>query len=72
MQGDTQNDNKAYASRALRAATEARPYARMTVHVGDLIDTDNADNEWGEWHLAAGFANATGTIVVPSISTGSP
>ncbi|NLA65031.1 MAG: metallophosphoesterase family protein [Leucobacter sp.] len=57
VQGDGQNDNKAYTSRIYRAAFEARPHAQLVVHAGDLIDTDNADNEWGEWHEASGFAN---------------
>ncbi|PJJ61451.1 fibronectin type III domain-containing protein [Compostimonas suwonensis] len=58
VQGDAQNDVKSYASRAFRAAYEARPYAKAVVHLGDLIDTDVADAEWGEWFSAAGFENA--------------
>lgn len=57
VQGDAQNDNKAYTSRAFRAAFEARPYARAVVHAGDLIDTETSDAEWGEWHEAAAFSN---------------
>lgn len=66
VHGDGQNDNKAYTSRIYRAAFEARPYAKLVVHAGDLIDTDNADNEWGEWHEASGFANQyLNTIATP-------
>lgn len=57
VQGDAQNDNKAYTSRAFRAAFEARPYAKAVVHAGDLIDTETSDAEWGEWHEAAAFSN---------------
>ena len=58
VQGDAQNDVKSYASRAFRAAYEARPYAKAVVHLGDLIDTDVADAEWGEWFGAAGYSNS--------------
>ncbi|MEC5185456.1 LPXTG-motif cell wall-anchored protein [Cryobacterium sp. MP_3.1] len=58
VQGDAQNDVKSYASRTFRAAFEARPYAKAVVHLGDLIDTDVADAEWGEWFSAAGYENA--------------
>ncbi|KQW05117.1 hypothetical protein ASC66_15765 [Leifsonia sp. Root4] len=58
VQGDAQNDVKSYASRAFRAAFEARPYAKAVVHLGDLIDTDISDAEWGEWFSAAGYQNA--------------
>ncbi|TLF25506.1 metallophosphoesterase family protein, partial [Microbacterium sp. 5K110] len=57
VQGDAQNDNKAYTSRTFRAAFESRPYARLVVHAGDLIDTETSDAEWGEWHEAAAFSN---------------
>lgn len=63
MQGDGQNDNKAYTSRAMRAATEARPYAKTIIHAGDLIDTDVSDAEWGEWFFAAGFMNGSMNIL---------
>lgn len=63
MQGDAQNDIKSYVSRTFRAATEARPYAKIVMHAGDLIDTDNSDAEWGEWFGAAGFANGSMNVV---------
>lgn len=63
MQGDAQNDIKSYVSRTFRAATEARPYAKVVMHAGDLIDTDNSDAEWGEWFGAAGFANGSMNVV---------
>ncbi|MCW4385612.1 metallophosphoesterase family protein [Salinibacterium sp. SYSU T00001] len=63
VQGDAQNDNKAYTSRAFRAAFEARPYAELVVHAGDLIDTETSDAEWGEWHEAAAFANQYMNVV---------
>ena len=58
IQGDGQNDVKSYVSRSYRAAYEARPYAQAVLHVGDLIDTETADAEWGDWFAAAGYANA--------------
>ncbi|MFZ4893851.1 fibronectin type III domain-containing protein [Plantibacter sp. Mn2098] len=63
VQGDAQNDVKSYASRSFRAASEARPYAKAVVHRGDLIDTDVADAEWGEWFGAAGFANSSMNVL---------
>ncbi|MFI5428425.1 fibronectin type III domain-containing protein [Aeromicrobium sp. UC242_57] len=63
MQGDAQNDIKSYVSRTFRAATEARPYAKVVMHAGDLIDTDSSDAEWGEWFGAAGFANGSMNVV---------
>lgn len=63
MQGDAQNDIKSYVSRTFRAATEARPFAKVVLHAGDLIDTDISDSEWGEWFGAAGFANGSMNVV---------
>ena len=63
VQGDAQNDIKSYASRTFRAAYEARPYSKAVVHLGDLIDTDVADAEWGEWFSAAGFQNAYQNVI---------
>ncbi|MDQ1204387.1 metallophosphoesterase family protein [Microbacterium sp. SORGH_AS_0862] len=57
VQGDAQNDNKAYTSRAFRAAFEARPYAQLAVHLGDLVDTETSDAEWGEWNEAGELVN---------------
>ncbi|WP_435747791.1 Ig-like domain repeat protein [Nocardioides sp. SYSU DS0663] len=61
--GDAQNDVKSYVSRAFREATEARPYAKVALHVGDLTDTDVSDAEWGQWYDAAGFAMRSMNLV---------
>ncbi|MDQ1123188.1 fibronectin type III domain-containing protein [Microbacterium trichothecenolyticum] len=63
VQGDAQNDNKAYTSRAFRAAFEARPYAKLAVHVGDLVDTETSDAEWGEWHGAGALVNQYANVI---------
>ncbi|MGB0100846.1 MAG: metallophosphoesterase family protein, partial [Nocardioides sp.] len=63
MQGDAQNDVKAYVSRTFRAATEARPFAKVVLEAGDLIDTDDSEAEWGEWFGAAGFANGSMNVI---------
>jgi outer membrane biosynthesis protein TonB len=66
LQGDAQNDNKAYVSRDFRAAFEARPYAKLVVHAGDLIDMKTVDAEWGEFAFAGELVNQyTNLIATP-------
>jgi hypothetical protein len=61
--GDAQNDIKSLWSRVVRSAFRDAPRARFLVHAGDLINAANRDAEWGEWHAAGGWVNAT----VPSV-----
>lgn len=63
--GDAQNDVKQHWSRVIREAFRDAPKASFLLHAGDLINHANTDAEWGDWHRAGGWVNAT----VPSIAT---
>ena len=63
--GDAQNDLKTHWSRVFREAFRDAPRAAFTLHAGDLINTDDSDAEWGEWHGAPAWVNGT----VPVIAT---
>ena len=63
--GDAQNDIKTHWSRVFREAFRDAPRAAFTLHAGDLINNDDSDAEWGEWHGAPGWVNGT----VPVIAT---
>lgn len=63
--GDAQNGIRSDWSRVLREAVLTAPRARFILHAGDLIDRASSDAQWGEWHLAAGWINAT----IPVIAT---
>ncbi|TWT99511.1 Alkaline phosphatase precursor [Botrimarina colliarenosi] len=63
--GDAQNAVRALWSRVRREAHADAPRAAFALHAGDLINASNADTEWGEWHGAAGWLNAT----VPTVAT---
>lgn len=63
--GDAQNDVKSMWSRVVRQAYKNMPEVNFMLHVGDLINVANADNEWGEWFYAGGWLNG----MVPSIMT---
>lgn len=56
--GDAQNDIRSLWSRALRAAFLEAPRARFVVHAGDLVNTGEADRDWGEWFAAGAWFNA--------------
>ena len=40
-----------------RQAFEDAPEAKLIVHAGDLIDTPDADSQWGEWFSAGRWIN---------------
>src|SRR5262245_43621488 len=61
--GDAQNDIRSLWSRVIREAYSDAPKARFMIHAGDLINTAEADAEWGEWHGAGAWLNA----MVPSV-----
>lgn len=61
--GDAQNDIKTHWSRVFREAFRDAPRAAFTLHAGDLIDREELDAEWGEWHGAPGWVNATVPVV---------
>lgn len=63
--GDAQNDVKTHWSRVFREAFRDAPRAAFTLHAGDLINEDASDAEWGEWHDAPAWVNAT----IPVIAT---
>lgn len=63
--GDAQNAVRALWSRVRREAHAEAPRAAFALHAGDLINRANEDGEWGEWHGAAGWLNAT----VPTVAT---
>tara|TARA_B100000212_G_scaffold326082_2_gene288263 strand:+ start:326 stop:1903 length:1578 start_codon:yes stop_codon:yes gene_type:complete len=63
--GDAQNQIKTHWSRVFREAFREEPRAAFIIHAGDLINIDNMDKEWGEWHNAPGWVNGT----IPIIAT---
>lgn len=63
--GDAQNDLKTHWSRVFREAFRDAPRAAFTLHAGDLINVDDKDAEWGDWHHAPAWVNGT----VPVIAT---
>lgn len=52
---DAQNEISSLWSRVIRQAFVAAPEAGFIVYAGDLIDNNDRDEQWGEWHAAAGF-----------------
>lgn len=64
--GDAQNDLKAHWSRVFREAFREAPRAAFTLHAGDLVNNAHRDAQWGEWHGAPAWVNATiPTVPVP-------
>ena len=61
--GDAQNAIKAAWSRVVRRGFREMPNASFFLHAGDLINSSNSDNEWGEWFYAAGWINRSIPIV---------
>ncbi len=61
--GDAQNDLRSKWSRVIREAYGDAPNAAFMIHAGDLINTAEADGEWGEWFAAGAWLNA----MVPSV-----
>ena len=62
--GDAQNDVKPHWSRVVREAFADAPRAAFLLHAGDLINK-REDWEWGEWHRAGGWVNAS----IPNVMT---
>lgn len=64
--GDAQNDIRSHWSRVFREAFADAPRAAFMLHAGDLVNRGNIDAEWGEWHSAGGWVNASiPTIAIP-------
>jgi acid phosphatase type 7 len=62
--GDAQNDVRSQWSRVIRQAQRDAPRAAFMLHAGDLINTAEADWEWGEWFEAGGWLNA----MIPAVA----
>ncbi|GAB2887749.1 purple acid phosphatase family protein [Streptomyces mayteni] len=56
--GDAQNYIDSAVPRVFRQAFADRPEARMVVNAGDLVNSPNSEEEWGQWHQADGFIDA--------------
>ncbi len=56
--GDAQNNIRSMWSRVIREAYSDAPKAAFLLHAGDLINTAEADAEWGEWCGAGAWVNA--------------
>lgn len=63
--GDAQNSVKSLWSRTIRGAYSQMPKADFLLHAGDLINSRNRDQEWGEWFYAGGWIYS----MMPSIAT---
>lgn len=61
--GDAQNDIKTHWSRVFREAFREAPRAAFALHAGDLINDDDSDAQWGEWHGAPAWVNATVPVI---------
>ncbi|MBL9187724.1 MAG: metallophosphoesterase family protein [Opitutaceae bacterium] len=61
--GDAQNDVRTHWSRVFREAFREAPRAAFTLHAGDLINNAHRDGQWGEWHGAPAWVNATIPVV---------
>lgn len=61
--GDAQSHIRSLWSRAVRAAFLHSPKARFMIHVGDMVEHGDSDNEWREWFNAGGWVFG----MVPSI-----
>ncbi len=56
--GDAQNNIRSMWSRVIREAYSDAPKAAFLLHAGDLINSAEADGEWGEWCGAGAWLNA--------------
>lgn len=64
--GDAQNNLRSMWSRVVREAYREAPKAAFLLHAGDLVNSAQADAEWGEWFGAGAWLNAmTPSIAVP-------
>ncbi|MEO3808562.1 metallophosphoesterase family protein [Sphaerisporangium sp. B11E5] len=56
--GDAQNYIDSAVPRVFRQAFAERPQAKMIVNAGDLIDSANSEEQWGQWYKAGGFIDS--------------
>ncbi|MEV0614412.1 metallophosphoesterase family protein [Nonomuraea sp. NPDC050404] len=64
--GDAQNYLDSAVPRVFRQAFADRPQAKAIVNAGDLIDSANSEEQWGQWFKAGGFIDGqVNNISVP-------
>ncbi|GAA0977716.1 hypothetical protein GCM10009555_039330 [Acrocarpospora macrocephala] len=64
--GDAQNYIDSAVPRVFRQAFADRPQAKAIVNAGDLIDSANSEEQWGQWFQAGGFIDGqVNNISVP-------
>ena len=63
--GDAQNEVRTHWSRVFREAFRDAPRAAFTLHAGDLVNNNDWDSEWGDWHQGPDWVNGT----IPVIAT---
>ncbi|GAB3979988.1 purple acid phosphatase family protein [Plantactinospora veratri] len=56
--GDAQNYLDSALPRVFRQAFADRPQAKLIVNAGDLIDSANSEEQWGQWYQAGGFIDS--------------
>ncbi|MEV4099279.1 metallophosphoesterase family protein [Nonomuraea sp. NPDC049649] len=56
--GDAQNHLDSAVPRVFRQAFAERPQAKLIVNAGDLIDSANSEEQWGQWYKASGFIDS--------------
>ncbi|GAB2909290.1 hypothetical protein GCM10027203_05560 [Nonomuraea fastidiosa] len=56
--GDAQNYLDSAVPRVFRQAFADRPQAKVIVNAGDLIDSANSEEQWGQWFQAGGFIDS--------------
>jgi hypothetical protein len=56
--GDAQNYIDSAVPRVFRQAFADRPQAKVIVNAGDLIDSANSEEQWGQWYQAGGFIDS--------------
>ncbi len=56
--GDAQNYIDSAVPRVFRQAFADRPQAKLIVNAGDLIDSANSEEQWGQWFKAGGFIDS--------------
>jgi hypothetical protein len=56
--GDAQNYIDSAVPRVFRQAFADRPQAKAILNAGDLIDSANSEEQWGQWYKAGGFIDS--------------
>ncbi|MCG8472466.1 MAG: fibronectin type III domain-containing protein [Desulfobacterales bacterium] len=56
--GDAQNNILSEWSHVVRRARVQDPDIRFMLHAGDLVNHEDSDEEWGQWHQGDGWAQS--------------